>query len=56
MEQKVLPVVFSANTYLCLETIYEYGAETFSPAIAEKFALHLIQKCDDLCSTLFATY
>jgi plasmid stabilization system protein ParE len=51
MEQKVLPVIFSANTFQCLETIYEYGAETFSPAIAEKFVLDLIEKLDGLCNT-----
>ena len=51
MEQKILPVIFSANTYQCLEAIYEYGAETFSPAIAEKFVSELIQKPDALCNT-----
>jgi len=29
MEQKVLPVTFSANSSECLESIFEYGAETF---------------------------
>lgn len=51
MEQKVLPVVFSANTFQCLEAIYEYGAETFSAQIAEKFVSDLINKLDALCNT-----
>lgn len=51
MEQKILPVKYSANTFECIEAIYEYGAETFSPAIAEQFVLELIQKLDALCST-----
>ena len=51
MEQKILPVIYSSVTSNCLETIYKYGAETFSPVIAERFILDLIQKCDDLCST-----
>jgi plasmid stabilization system protein ParE len=48
MEQKVLPVAYSANTFQCLETIYEYGAETFSPTIAEHFVTELIKKVDAL--------
>ena len=51
MEQKVLPVIFSINTLQCLEAIYEYGAETFSQAIAEKFVSDLIEKLDGLCKT-----
>jgi len=51
MEQEVLPVVFSANTLQSLEAIYAYGAETFSPAIAEKFVSELIEKLDALSST-----
>jgi toxin ParE1/3/4 len=50
MDQKVLPVVFSANTLQSLEAIYDYGAETFSPAIAEQFVLDLIEKLDGLCT------
>ncbi len=51
MEQKVLPVIFSANTLQSIEAIYEYGAETFSPAMAGNFVSELIQKLDGLCST-----
>jgi plasmid stabilization system protein ParE len=51
MEQKILPVVYSANTLQCLQAIYEYGAETFSPAISEKFISELIQKTDALENT-----
>ncbi len=51
MEQEVLPVIFSTNTLQCLQAIYEYGAETFSPTIAEKFVAELIQKLDGLSNT-----
>lgn len=46
MEQKVLPVVYSANTLECLEAIYKYGAETFSSSVAQDFVLALIDKID----------
>jgi len=51
MEQKVLQVIFSEITLQSLEAIFEYGAETFSPAIAENFVSDLIQKCDSLSAT-----
>ena len=50
MEQKILPVIYSAVTFQSLETIYEYGAETFSPSMAEKFVSDLIEKVDKLHS------
>ena len=51
MEQKILPVAFSSTTLESLKSIYEYGAETFSPKIAEAFVLELINKVDELCNT-----
>lgn len=51
MEQKILPVVFSAVTLQNLEAIFEYGAETFSSKIAEKFVLDLVEKLDGLSNT-----
>ena len=50
MEQKILPVIFSAYSIECLKSIFEYGSETFSPAIALKFVNDLKQHLDELCS------
>ena len=50
MEQKVLPVVFSANSIECLQSIFEYGSETFSSEIALKFIAGLKQNLDELSS------
>jgi toxin ParE1/3/4 len=48
VEQKILPVVFSEHTLQSLQAIFEYGAETFSPEIAENFILELIDKMEKL--------
>jgi plasmid stabilization system protein ParE len=50
MEQKILPVVFSVDTFQGLEAIFEYGAETFSPTMAQTFVSDLIQELDSLGS------
>ncbi len=51
MEQEILPVVFSQHTVQSLQAIYEYGAETFSPKMAENFVTELIEKLEALSRT-----
>ena len=51
MEQKILPVIFSTDTFRGLEAIFEYGAETFSPTMAQAFVSDLIQELDSLSSS-----
>lgn len=51
MEQKTLPVIYSEEALERIKAICEYGAETFSSALAEKFVSDLIIKLDGLNNT-----
>jgi plasmid stabilization system protein ParE len=48
MEQKILPVVYSKASIACLQTIFDYGAETFSLASAEVFITKMAAKIESL--------
>jgi plasmid stabilization system protein ParE len=48
MEQKILPVKISAVAFQNIEAIFDYGAETFSPIVAERFVFTLLQKLETL--------
>jgi hypothetical protein len=48
MEEEIRPVAYSDFSRKCLEAIFHYGAETFSPALSEAFIAGMIGKMDSL--------